>query len=199
MVVVVSGSSLDRGPAAALGGNPADHRAFPGPSPSCMLNRQPCPLPEATGGWGAVDWALINSTAMMARNSNADNPDNGFVPQHYWGLITLDNGVGITAWAHDGVATHTHYERTAVLNCARLKDANLVKRCGIYHNVELALEWLESNRAVMDEDHVASGWFLQHHGNRSVFDHPVTMAVDGTRNITLRQYFIDWRNMDAAE
>jgi hypothetical protein len=62
-----------------------------------------------------------------------------------------------------------------------------------------ALEWLESNRAVMDAEHVASGWFLSYHSNGSVFNHPVTIPVDATKNITLRQYFIDWRNMDAAE
>ena len=52
-------------------GNPADNKAFSGPSPSCMLNHNPCPLPH---GW--VDWALVNSTAMMARTSNTE-PDTG--------------------------------------------------------------------------------------------------------------------------
>ena len=30
-----------------------------------------------------------------------------------------------------------------------------MKRCTIYHNMELALEWLESNRAVMDQVRLA--------------------------------------------
>ena len=32
----------------APGSNPADNQAFRGPSPSCMLNHNPCPLPA---GW----------------------------------------------------------------------------------------------------------------------------------------------------
>ena len=36
-------------------------------------------------------------------------------------------------------------------------------------NMELALEWLESNRAVMDEEHVNMGWFLRFQ-NGSVYD-----------------------------
>lgn len=181
--------------ATSNGGNPADHHAFSGPSPSCMLNGQPCPLPT----W-RDNWALINSTAMMARESNVDSdPEAGFVPKHRWGLITLDNSVGIAAWAGaGGVANQSHYERTATENCARLKKAGLVRVCGIYHNVELALEWLESNRAVMDDEHVAAGWFLRYQGNKSVFNHNTTLPVSDGENITLRQYFIDWRNMDAV-
>lgn len=184
--------------ATSNGGNPADHHAFSGPSPSCMLNGQPCPLPTSPS---YVDnWALINSTAMMARESNVDSdPEAGFVPKHRWGLITLDNSVGIAAWAGaGGVANQSHYERTATENCARLKKAGLVRVCGVYHNVELALEWLESNRAVMDDEHVAAGWFLRYQGNKSVFNHNTTLPVSDGENITLRQYFIDWRNMDAV-
>ena len=36
-------------------------------------------------------------------------------------------------------------------------------------NMELALEWLESNRAVMDEEHINMGWFLRFQ-NGSVYD-----------------------------
>ena len=32
----------------APGSNPADNQAFRGPSPSCMLNHNPCPVPA---GW----------------------------------------------------------------------------------------------------------------------------------------------------
>jgi len=37
--------------------------------------------------------------------------------------------------------------------------------------------------------------------NGTVYDHPTTLDVDPTKpnaTITLRQYFIDWRNPDAA-
>ena len=175
-----------------MAGNPADHHAFPGPSPSCMLNiNQPCPVPV---GWHP-DWALINSTAMMARASNTDN--EGFVPVHQWGLATLDNRVGVASWSRGG-PDKASYEKTATANCIRLKQAGLVARCGIYHNIELGLEWLESNRAVMDAAHVAAGWFLRLQ-NGSVFNHEVIIPVSDIENITLRQYFIDWRSADAAE
>jgi hypothetical protein len=55
----------------------------------------------------------------------------------------------------------------------RLKQAGEIKRCGIYHNMQLALEWLESNRAVMDEAHVKEGWFS-----------PIQMVPSLTRSST---------------
>jgi hypothetical protein len=106
-----------------LGSNPADKKAFRGPSPSCMLNRNPCPVPD---GWS--DWALVNSTAMMARTSNT--PDRGFMPAHRWGLISLDNRVGIETWAANGVSRST-LEATSAANCRLLKQSGKVARCSI--------------------------------------------------------------------
>ena len=42
-----------------------------------------------------------------------------------------------------------------------LKEAGLASRCFIYHNMELALEWLESQRLVMYDDTKAD-YFLQY-------------------------------------
>ena len=169
----------------ALRGNPADRKAFSGPSPSCMLNYNPCPLPK----W--VDWALINSTAMMARTSNTA-PDTGFMPEHRWGLISLDNGVGMSEWGKRGAAQST-LEATSAKNCRALKKSGKVARCSIYHNLELALEWVESARRVMDKAHVDRGWFLCW-PNGSVYNHATTLD-----NLTLAQHYIDWRNPEAAE
>lgn len=63
-------------------------------------------------------------------------------------------------------------------------------RCGIYHNLELSLQWLESQRAVMDAAHVDLGWFLRFPGNGSVFHHDIPEG---------KQWTIDWRNPRAAE
>ena len=164
--------------AAGSSGNPADKKAFRGPSPSCMLNHNPCPVPE---GW-AADWALVNSTAMMARTSNT--PDRGFIPTHSWGLISLDNGVGAETWAANGASRST-LEATSAANCRRLKQSGKVARCSIYHNLELALEWLESERRVMDGVHVAKGWFLRW-PNNSVYEHSTTLG-----GLNLSQYYID--------
>ena len=171
--------------AAGSSGNPADKKAFRGPSPSCMLNHNPCPVPE---GW-AADWALVNSTAMMARTSNT--PDRGFIPTHSWGLISLDNGVGAETWAANGASRST-LEATSAANCRRLKQSGKVARCSIYHNLELALEWLESERRVMDGVHVAKGWFLRW-PNNSVYEHSTTLG-----GLNLSQWYVDWRNPDAT-
>jgi hypothetical protein len=77
----------------------------------------------------------------------------------------------------------------------RLKQAGKVKRCGIYHNMELALEWLESERAVMDDAHIKQGWFLTY-PNGTVFD---TKQHVATSTVQMSQYIIDWRNADAAD
>lgn len=62
--------------------------------------------------------------------------------------------------------------------------------------MELALEWLASERRVMDNAHVRAGWFLRF-PNGTVFNHP-RYAHPGIGPL-LNQYFIDWRNPDAAD
>lgn len=159
------------------------------PSPSCMLNGEPCPLP----GW-APDWSLRNSTAMMAEHWIWAGPVK---PIHHWGLLSIDHGCnrggkqGPTnhGWNRLGPAQAT-CEATSAANCLALKEAGLVTRCGIYHNLELSLQWLESQRAVMDEAHVAAGWFLRFPGNGSVFQHDIPEG---------KQWTIDWRNPAAAQ
>lgn len=82
-----------------------------------------------------------------------------------------------------------------------LKKAGKVRRCTIYHNMELALEWLESNRAVMDQSHVDLGWFLTF-ANGTVYDLKRLPPSDPARPKQpmpmLSQWFIDWRNRDAS-
>ena len=64
--------------------------------------------------------------------------------------------------------------------------------------MQLALEWLESNRAVMDQEHIELGWFLRH-PNGSVVNMPrQANSPNGPIGPTLNQFFIDWRNPDAA-
>lgn len=128
------------------------------PSPSCMLNNESCPIPR---GWVA-DWSMINSTAMMAIGAAGYSPDS-FDPQHRWGYVTLDWSTGWTRWMGNSTdPAKASCEATSSANCVRLKQADKVKRCGIYHNMELSLQWLESERAVMDDAHVKAGWFLQY-------------------------------------
>ena len=179
--------------AAATGAQARGCSFLRSPSPSCMLNGEPCPLP----GW-APDWSLQNSTAMMAWAQCGGGDGVGPVkPIHHWGLLSIDHtcnrggepGPTNRGWNRLGPARAT-CEATSAANCLALKQAGLVTRCGIYHNLELSLQWLESQRAVMDEAHVAAGWFLRFPGNGSVFHHDIPEG---------KQWVIDWRNPQAAQ
>ena len=102
-----------------------------------------CPLPSP---W-EVDWSLRNSTAVMPELQAVNNVS--WTPLHPWGYASLDWGVGRSTWLNASDLNASTCEATSIANCAAAKASGSVKRCGIYHNVELALQWLESNRAVM--------------------------------------------------
>ena len=171
------------------------------PSPSCMLNgnasldnsttplSHPCPLPV---GW-EVDWSVVNSTALMSTNPAGFHPTD-----HTWGWVTLDWQANRQFWLRDD-PKKTTCEAASARNCAQLKREGKVRRCTIYHNMELALEWLESNRKVMDQAHVDQGWFLRF-ANGSVYDdvRQPPAGAKGQPMPWLSQWFIDWRNPDAA-
>ena len=119
---------------------------------------------------------------------------SGFTPApgHHWGMVSLDWQVGEATWLSPNRSA-SECEAVSAANCARLKAAGSVTRCGIYHNVELALQWIESSRAVMFDPSKAD-WFLQYtdgRGNKNgtIYDDP---RMEGS------QYFIDYRNADAA-
>ena len=179
----------------------AGHLAGGLPSPSCMLNGNasldnsttplphPCPLPV---GWD-VDWSVVNSTALMSTNPTGFHPVN-----HTWGWVTLDWQANRHFWLHDD-PQRTTCEASSAQNCAQLKREGKVRRCTIYHNMELALEWLESNRKVMDAAHVEKGWFLRY-PNGTVYDQrrQPPAGAKGQPMPWLSQWFIDWRNAEAA-
>lgn len=160
-------------------------------SPSCMMNYQGCPLPSP---W-RVDWSLRNSTIAMPEAGGAGVNASGFWPAagHRWGAVSLDWQVGEGAWLNSSDRMASTCEATSAANCHRLKAAGVVSRCGIYHNVELALQWIESARAVM-YDPAKADWFLQYtdgRGNKNgtIYNEP---RAEGD------QFFIDYRNADAA-
>ena len=177
--------------AAAAAAAEAAASSSPSISPSCMMNGNPCPLPV---NW-AVDWSLANSTIAMPEAGGAGVNGSGFwpAPGHHWGAVSLDWQVGEPAWLNATDRMKSTCEATSAANCARLKAAGVVTRCGLYHNVELALQWIESARAVMYDESKAD-WFLQYtdgHGNKNgtIYNEP---RAEGD------QFFIDYRNMDAA-
>lgn len=139
-------------------------------------------------------WSMEASTALMCVNYS------GFMPARQWGYATLDWNCGTEHWIRPD-AKDIYCEATMQKNCLELKQAGKVSKCGIYHNMELALEWLESQRAVMDQEHVDAGWFLRF-PNGSVYTTytqargpPPHRPVIGPQ---MREYYIDWRNPEAA-
>jgi hypothetical protein len=119
------------------------------PSPTCALNGVPCPPPT----WSPT-WNLTQSTIIQPSSNSF------FLPNHTFGLISLDWTVARSIW-FQGNTKNTTCEATSITGCKMLKDAGLTTRCFIYHNMELALEWLESQRLVMYDDTKAD-YFLQY-------------------------------------
>ena len=120
------------------------------PSPSCALN-PPCPPPA----W-PPQWNLTLSTLCQPSS------DSYFVPppDKPWGLISLDWSVAEAVWRHNNQNDST-IEGTSIEGCRRIKAVSPLTRCFIYHNNELALQAIESQRAVM-YDTLRANWFLQY-------------------------------------
>ena len=77
-------------------------------------------------------------------------------------LIGLDWTVSVGEWfTKPGGANHTKCEAVSRENCRRIKAAGMTQRCCIYHNMELALGWLESQAKAMDDPSKAD-YFLQY-------------------------------------
>lgn len=156
------------------------------------INGLTCPVP-VLGGW-LVDYSLRNSTACMPELAGSlNNLSFAPAPGHHWGLVSLDWAVGRGTWFNPAFPNESTCEATSIANCQALKASGAVTRCSIYHNVELALQWLESNRAVM-YDAAKKDWFLQFtdgQGNKNG-------TIFNQRRAEGDQYFIDYRNADAA-
>jgi hypothetical protein len=171
------------------------------PSPSCLMGDGvtglTCPLPTLasanSSGW-TLDWSLRNSTACMPELVGSLN-NISFVPApgHHWGMASLDWQVGRGTWLNASNLNASTCEATSIANCRALKASGALTRCSIYHNVELALQWIETSRAVM-YDPTKRDWFLQFtdgagHKNGTIYNQP---RAEGD------QFFIDYRNADAA-
>ena len=128
----------------------AAHRAPPPLSPSCALNGLPCAPPR----W-APTWNLTQSTVIEPGHTTGY-----FMPEHAWGLVSLDWSVGRGTW-FTGNASNSTCEAFHRDNCRLLKAAGKATRCFAYVNTELALEWLESQRAIMYNPANNADLFLQ--------------------------------------
>lgn len=152
----------------------------PFPSPSCALNGNPCPTPT----W-PVEWNLTRSTICQPGGAAFSGY---FYPPSYqhWGFVSLDWSVAVDLWLNEDRRNST-CEETLRQNCELLKSGGLVTRCFIYHNTELALEWIESQREVMYNPDTAN-YFLRF-PNGTIYNEPVGPGD---------QYFWNFSNPEAA-
>ena len=112
----------------------------------------PCPVPK---GWvEAANWNLTEST--ICQPAGMASGPGYFVTPDPWGLVSLDWSVAQSHWNPTGNNTAVSVE-----NCRLLKAQGVIKRCFIYHNLALSLEWLEWQREAM-YDESKSDYFLQY-------------------------------------
>lgn len=103
-------------------------------------------------------------------------------------LVGLDWTVSVGEWfTKQGGAKHAKCEAVSRENCRRIKAAGMAQRCCIYHNMELALGWLESQATAMD-DPAKADYFLQY-PNGTVYAEDIVFG---------RQWFWDHRNEAAS-
>ena len=79
-------------------------------------------------------------------------------------------------------------EATSIEGCRRIKAASPHTRCFIYHNMELALQALESQRLVM-YDSLYADWFLQYQTPSGMKNGTIYNEPGGPGD----QYFWDFR------
>ena len=119
-------------------------------------------IPPATaqlpGPSWARTWQLNRSTICMLGNTA------GYVNASVaarWGLVAFDWTTANQIWSPPNVSANgTPCGAVLVEQCRRVKAVDPTTKCMVYRNAELALGWLEPQRAVMDAGH--NGWFLQY-------------------------------------
>ena len=154
------------------------------PSGSCASNHTPCPPPTWTPTWNLTMSTLCQPSSVGYFVMPAEKP---------WGLVSLDWSVARSIWQKNGNMNGT-VEATSTEGCRQLKEVSPNTKCFIYHNMELALEALESQRKVMYDDSKAF-YFLQYtdgNGNKNgtIYNEPGGPGA---------QYFWDYRVPEAAQ
>ena len=114
----------------------------------------------------APNWNLTEASVCQPGGGNANRYNQTAGPGHYWmpadghiwGLVQIDSSIAACRLGSradpDFSRPHprsneTFCEASTRENCRLLKAAGKATRCLLYHNFELALEWLESQRAAM--------------------------------------------------
>ena len=152
------------------------------PKSSCATNGTTCFPPT----W-APEWSLTYSTICQP-----SSPSYFLPPANQpWGLISLDWSVNKQTWNKNGLRNGT-IEATSRENCRQIKALFPKTKCFIYHNMELALEAVESQRAVMYPP--PSPYFMMQWADGSIYNEPGGPGDQFFWNFTtpaVRQYFSD--------
>jgi hypothetical protein len=137
----------------------------------------------------AANWNLTESRfAYIANYKPTINRNQSYISlDSPMGLVGLDWTVSVNAWFKPGAGEST-CEAVSRENCRRMKTSGTLRRCCIYHNTELALGWLESQRAAMD-DESKRDFFLQYK-NGTIYSEDIELG---------RQWFWNHSNAAAAE
>jgi len=142
----------------------------------------PCAVPT----WSPV-WELNISTVMQPTNySGLFNP--AYAAK--WGLVSFDWSNAMALW-WDGTGRNrnkTTCEELLVEQAAKVKAINPKTKVFVYRNLELALQFLSSERAAMNNSSL-SGYFLKYR-NGTIYNEPITQGD---------QFFWDFRNSSAGD
>ena len=109
--------------------------------------RAACPPPQWKPVW---QMNLSTVTESAANISGFYDP----VKASQWGVITMDWQDGAALW-QDVLPGHTG-EKVLIEQCKRIKAQGSGTRCMVYRQNELAVQWQQSSRAVMDQAHAVS-------------------------------------------
>ena len=121
---------------------------------TCALSNTPhaCPPPL----WEPT-YNLTLSTICQPGNT-----PSYFIPPSNtpWGFVSLDWSCAKPIWTHNSTNRNlSTTESTSITGCQLIKNtSNPNTRCFSYHNMELALQSFESQRAVMSSASRAASW-----------------------------------------
>ena len=133
------------------------------PNASCVTNGTVCPSPK----WPPV-YTLSQSTMV---NPNGPSPFSPTQTQP-WGLVSLDWNVASQVWNASGPHL-ARIEEVSRGGCRDIKKMFPQTRCFLYHNLELSLEAMESQRAAMypNEPFYDPSFFLRF-PNGTIYNEP---------------------------
>ena len=121
--------------------------------------------------------------------------DSGFVVNAgRWGLSSFDWANGKNVWGNGSNYDPRAFpcEEMLVEQAALVKAVNPDAHVFVYRNMELALEWLESQRVIMN-DPAKAHWFLQFTDGKGKKNGTIYNEFSNETGWPQRQYFFDFR------